>query len=300
MLAIISIIHFQDYAACMKELATTHWDKAESANRISWVVNHCNHYYNEGGYLKELSREVTLCEKIGIKPNISDQDFTTVKVDKPRLLDVGSCYNPFGRLGLFDVLALDLAPACSEVLQCDFLSVSIGEKTPDRSIPVTQLQAGSFDIVVFSLLLEYLPCSQQRYKCCEKAADLLCRGGLLFIITPDSKHATANSGIMKRWRFALATLGLARLEYEKLPHLHCMVLRKCFTYDVALKWVSQVVYRRKSEKDELLVTDPRSLMVIPQDFNNYENILKAGESKPKCDRNDFEDTIALFENLPDL
>jgi hypothetical protein len=62
---------------------------------------------------------------------------SAVGAEKIRLLDVGSCYNPFvasPHAALLDVTALDLHPAeGSPVLQCDFLNLAIG---PEGSQPV--------------------------------------------------------------------------------------------------------------------------------------------------------------------
>ena len=50
-------------------------------------------------------------------------------IEKIRLLDVGSCYNPFeccSNASAFTVTALDLCPAKESVFLCDFLKVSVG------------------------------------------------------------------------------------------------------------------------------------------------------------------------------
>ena len=63
---------------------------------------------------------------------------------KIRVLDVGSCYNPFiscSSAASLDVVALDLCPAHSSVLLCDFLELIIGEV---NSAPV--IQPGPSDI----------------------------------------------------------------------------------------------------------------------------------------------------------
>jgi len=89
------------------------------------------------------------------------------------LLDIGSCYNPFGTedrfKGLFDVTALDLCPVAGKgVRQCDFLGCPIerrlgagveGSHTPSgpSSVVGSQLVEGSFDVAVMSLVLSYLP-----------------------------------------------------------------------------------------------------------------------------------------------
>lgn len=123
-----------------------------------------------------------------------------------RLLDIGSCYNPFNRLNedlnnLFEVTALDLCPADDTVLRCDFLDVEIG---PEGSEPVISVDPNvksgqkvlhrlprcSFDIITICLVLSYLPDSFQRGKIILKATELLKRppegAALLFILTPHS------------------------------------------------------------------------------------------------------------------
>nr|KAG5687419.1 hypothetical protein BaRGS_019818 [Batillaria attramentaria] len=87
---------------------------------------------------------------------------------KVRLLDVGSCYNPFCQFDEFLPIAIDISPAN----ECDFLSLEITEPlhlAPDAgdtflrklSSPIERLPHGLFHVVVFSLLLEYLPAPQQ-------------------------------------------------------------------------------------------------------------------------------------------
>lgn len=186
-----------------------------------------------------------------------------VETCKVKLLDVGSCYNPFRNVEIFDVTAIDLAPSCDEVLQCDFLSLQVGSENifSENEKQVVQLTAVSFDTIVFCLLLEYLPSPEQRYACCEKAYDLLKNGGLLLIITPDSKHVGANAKFMKSWRHVLSHLGFMRIKYEKLPHAHCLAFRKCFYKEVAIRWAS---LQKFSTEDQLFRY--KNKIFIPQDF----------------------------------
>ena len=51
---------------------------------------------------------------------------------------------------------------------------------------VSELPACAFHVVVFCLLLEYLPAPAQRWTCCMQARRLLMGDGLLVIVTPDS------------------------------------------------------------------------------------------------------------------
>ncbi|XP_063852391.1 S-adenosylmethionine sensor upstream of mTORC1-like [Scylla paramamosain] len=112
---------------------------------------------------------------------------------KIRVLDVGSCYNPFAVFPEFEVTAFDLYPA----------------HEPHHT-PLTSLPASSFEVIIMSLVLEYLPSPVQRRDCCERAWRLLTPGGLLAIVTPDSKHIGANSHIYQLWRVTLASLGFGR------------------------------------------------------------------------------------------
>jgi len=91
--------------------------------------------------------------------------------------------------------------------------------------------AESCHAVVFSLLLEYLPTSQQRVACCRTAWRLLAVDGLLLIVTPDSRQQHRNHRFTRDWRKAIESIGFARCRYEKLQHLHCMAFRKVATDD---------------------------------------------------------------------
>ena len=153
-----------------------------------------------------------------------------------QILDVGSCHNPLSREYLKEhanVTAIDLCPSCESVFKCDFLRVPIlqqggnnyviteGEK--DDSPSITSFSENSFDVVVFCLLLEYLPSPRLRFKACQKAKQLLKTNGLLLIVTPDSsKNQAKNETQMKSWRLALASIGLLRVYIEKQKHLRCM------------------------------------------------------------------------------
>lgn len=147
--------------------------------------------------------------------------------------------------------------------RCDFLSLTLDPPLtvdPDEAdtflrqptSPITRLPAEIFHVVVFSLLLEYLPAPSARWLCCQKAQQLLALNGLLLIITPDSKHQNKNVGMMKSWRTALESMGFKRWRYVKLQHLHCMAYRK----------VERTCAGELPPRDELA-----SLMYIPQDSN---------------------------------
>lgn len=269
----------QSYAKAMKELAVNHWEvndrkqeevnsKAQQRSRIAWTVNYCREYFlSEELITKIRQRELRLLDELKIDCTEINRLIAArqVPVDKIKLLDVGSCYNPFKPFPEFDVTAVDIAPAIEDVIECDFLNVELGDCTEvsnsdGKSQTISKLGAESYDVVVFSLLLEYLPTSEQRLKCCEKAGKLLRDEGILCIITPDSKHLGVNAKLMKTWRYALAQLGLGRIKIEKLEHITCMVFRKCLDPEISLRW-------SRLHKEPYM----EYRMEIPQDFNDNED-----------------------------
>ncbi|XP_058804992.1 S-adenosylmethionine sensor upstream of mTORC1 isoform X2 [Phymastichus coffea] len=251
----------KNYAESMYQLATQHWAiKPKEMDpisycRIEWIKNQCKHYFTER--------------------------------------DVGSCYNPFRHDDLFSVTAIDIAPYSKDVIKCDFLNLKIDNQTvysEDRGM-LYEMQKESFDAVIFSLFLEYIPCPKQRFSCCEKAYQLLKSKGILLIVTPDSKHAGANTKIVNTsWKIILAQLGFMRISYEKLQHVHCMAFRKCFYKESALKCIN---WNKIPDDKELFFS---SRIFIPQDFQNKkdQNI----DYTEKTVKYSIDEIISLFNELP--
>ena len=142
-----------------------------------------------------------------------------------------------------DFLFLDVVPKDSDI------SSRAADKTSHRFVPtstmpnhcdfpeqikhyldygtaITTLPESTFDVVVFCLLLSYLPAREQRWTCCFKAHQLLKDNGLLVIITPDSSHQNKNMEMIKSWRSAIERIGFLRWKYHKDNHTHCMAFRK--------------------------------------------------------------------------
>ncbi|XP_003708487.2 S-adenosylmethionine sensor upstream of TORC1 isoform X1 [Megachile rotundata] len=304
----------QKYACSMQKLATTYWmeNNMNTENstycRIEWVKSQCEEYFLNGGSQKYDNREETIKVKINnpettevpviCNSNIKNEESSVSKyfdnnmaqsIKKIRLLDVGSCYNPFGTSDLFEVTAIDLHGIPDKVLCCDFLNVHIGKEkilSSDQQ-QVLQLPEDSFHVVVFSLFLEYLPCPKQRYICCKKAYNLLEAGGILIIISPDSKHVNANAKFMKSWRYVLSKLGFMRIKYEKLRHMHCVVFRKCIYKDVAIRWANL----QNFPMTDMLYYDSTTIY-IPQDFRNASSEIKQQEEY------DSEEVTSMFQELP--
>lgn len=273
------------YAAAMKELATNYWEKnndkldSKSKSRVKWTVNNCITYFYETIHNIRL-KEKQIANKLGFSV---DSNLIYTSQTKLQLLDVGSCYNPFRNCIQFEVIPIDIAPAIEDVYRCDFLSVSVGYKLNISLNEIIQLPRNYFDVIVFSLLLEYLPSPFQRKFSCEKAYDLLKPEGVLIIISPDSNHIGANAQLMKSWRFILAKIGYSRIKYEKLPHIHCMAFRKSYSQIIPKRWAD--LYQEEQVFNE---------MYIPQDLN-IPTVLS--ESDTKINKNP-DTMVALFKELP--
>lgn len=254
----------QLYAQAMKELAINHWDNnmcgsSKKVSRIIWVYDVCLDYFWNNKLECYRNKEIEVAQKINVT---LDKNQLVAYMHQPiKMLDVGSCYNPFSNYKeYFDVLPIDIAPATPDVFQCDFLKVDIDTYTEVNSDEVKKLGRNSFHVIVFSLLLEYLPNPELRLLCCQRAYNLLIHEGLLLIITPDSKHVGANAKLMKSWRFILAKLGLTRICYIKLQHIHCMAFRKSLSNKTAERWAE--LHQSESFYEEIF---------IPQDFNSTES-----------------------------
>lgn len=270
------------YASAMRELATKHWESkpnSSTVSRIKWIYKVCCDYFNGDDLQKYREREEDIAGKIEI------EFFFQKCFTKPyRLLDVGSCYNPFSIFSEFCTTAIDIAPATDSVHKCDFLNVAttpyVQNKCKERY--TNFLLENYYDVVVFSLVLEYLPTAQQRLLFCEKAYRLLKPEGLLCIITPDSKHVGANCKIMKTWKYLLANIGFSRIRYEKLPHIHCMAFRKSIDCRITQRWAR--LHPEHNYYDSF---------VIPQDFNETQQKEECKEA-----HSDIKDNTELLLELP--
>lgn len=268
------------YANYMQKLANTYWtsdssDNGSTTSRIKWATDLCYKYFIDKLYLVHRKKEVEIAKKTNLEHKNEEEHF----VQPYKLIDVGSCFNPFKVHIFLDVLAIDLCPANETVLQCDFLKVQIGQDTVINDQKVTHLQQDSFEIVTFCFLLEYIPSSDLRIKACEKAYKILKPGGILIINTPDSKHVGANCKIMKSWQYTLACMGFVRIKYEKLKHMHCMAFRKALFKEVAVRWATL----HKEPYMEYSIH-------IPQDFNK--------SSKKHLSTSDIDISIDEFRELP--
>nr|XP_018897947.1 PREDICTED: probable methyltransferase BTM2 homolog isoform X2 [Bemisia tabaci]XP_018897948.1 PREDICTED: probable methyltransferase BTM2 homolog isoform X2 [Bemisia tabaci] len=285
------------YAEAMHILAVNHWGGKNkddpSRSRIIWVHEQSSSYFRNGLLLKSRDKELRLRSSFNLSDNEHSIEF--IKFHPPfRLLDVGSCYNPFSAFQEFQTIAIDLMPATKDVLQCDFLKVPIVEKTVsfEQCHECTVLPALYFDIVVFSLFLEYIPAPTKRYECCVKAHQLLRPEGILMILTPDSRHESANSKLLRAWRLSLAKIGFFRVGYTKLQHLHGLVFRKCIDSRVSQFWSQR-------QPDSIYSSESLSIPQDVSDFMSNNQILSSDSVFVKSSQ-DEEIIASDFTFLPNI
>ncbi|XP_048864572.1 S-adenosylmethionine sensor upstream of mTORC1 isoform X2 [Brienomyrus brachyistius] len=292
-----------EYAVAMKNLADNHWARScEGEGRIEWCRSVCQEYFQDGGMKKALDKDARSARHaLGLTASsLARQDSAPCRLDqqsgKIRLLDVGSCFNPFLKFDEFLTVGIDIVPAVESVHKCDFLNMQLQpplQLAPDavdaflqqlRS-PIDALPAQLFHVVVFSLLLSYFPSPYQRWICCKKAHELLALHGLLLVITPDSSQPNRHALMMRSWRVAVESLGFKRCKYVKFSHMHLMAFRK-----VSAETTSDLVSQNYPE-----------MLYIPQDFNNAEEEEGGFSDMPTPGRSDFEDDQLArgFHELPD-
>lgn len=109
------------YSRAMHSLAIGPWKKNHGGGRIQWCVDACKEYFHEGmleRLLKKDVRRFAYGNPTQLEPDSLPHDNDGVLGivagflnRQLRLLDVGSCYNPFSDYKEFEVTAIDIAPA---------------------------------------------------------------------------------------------------------------------------------------------------------------------------------------------
>lgn len=184
------------------EAATAMGSKTWVAKGNQWMLNMCRDFFKGGYALRKYRRSLYRRGISSPDPGLSNgNEMDVLEGREVRLLDVGSCYNPFYGTPDFEVMAIDLCPMNSSVLICDFLDVRIGDEgsTPviEEDQRLVQLPAEAFDAVTVSLVLSYLPSPELRAKMVAKARALLVPSspsrphvsGLLLIAEKESAFA---------------------------------------------------------------------------------------------------------------
>lgn len=157
-----------------------------------------------------------------------------------RMLDVGSCYNPFERImpHTVAVTAVDLCPAVPSVLRCDWLQVDFGDSwnvvAPTDAAPSTEvvpcggtvrtLPQSSFHAVVMCYMLSFLPTAGLRWTACMQALRALAPNGLLVIMEP--RRGAQRKQWPQRWAAALRCGGFAPLRVHFMASTAVLAMRK--------------------------------------------------------------------------
>ena len=191
----------KSYAKAMGTLANDVWEGDDgSQSRIDWIKRHLDKYFYEHDHIRFEERMERKLMYLKDQP-LSEEKVNFNFDEKVSVLDVGSCYNPFGKFSNYQVVAIDLSPSpeISDVFQCDFVNVNVAPNTDNKSRlifdengRIESISSNSFDAVVFCLLLEYLPLARLRHRVCQKAFRVLKNRGIFVIVTPDSSHQGKN------------------------------------------------------------------------------------------------------------
>lgn len=291
----------ENYAKSMETLASNYWEcnskdvRKQAESRIDWVCNYCKEYFlSVDGSLVKLNREkeIKIQSQINSESPLPELLSFSPQNNKIKLLDVGSCYNPFNSFNYIESTAIDIAPANETVHRCDFLKMPLSNENEISFVEskLVALPNKYFDVVVFSLVLEYLPTSNQRMDLCRNAYEVLKFEGILIIITPDSKHIGANARLMKNWRYTLSLMGFSRINITKLAHITCMVFRKALFKEVPQRWA-------EIHKEEYM----ENVINIPQDFNHFESSGSESCEVVKVEKPEDLNLMKVnFSELPDL
>ncbi|CAF2716973.1 unnamed protein product [Rotaria sp. Silwood2] len=212
---VANIDKLNEYAKSMRQLAEHHWaEKAHGQTRLTWCYETIKDYFH-GNEISGLERKRARDKRKQIDTDICESCQTRIQqeITRPRVLDVGSCYNAFSCFNDLETIAIDIAPADESVYRIDFL------RLPQPPL----ICIHSFDVIIFSLVLDYLPTCRQRLSACLIAHQLLTCLGLLLIVEPDS---TLRENRQKSWRQALNSIGYSLVSYVKVTNLYCMAFRK--------------------------------------------------------------------------
>lgn len=220
----------------MKSLSEDFWKPQldEENDRFKFCIDSINEYFTISNLESLDKKELEIYKKLD--QNVELELPPLFIPNKLRLLDVGSSFNSFSDKEQFEVTAIDISPANETVSKCDFLKVEIGSEIITEDQSLLCLPKNNYEVVVFSLLLDFLPSPEQRRTCCQRALELLVTRGILIVIHPDSRHEGANARLMKNWRYTLAILGFSRQGFQKRKHTTCMYFRKASDAKIAARW----------------------------------------------------------------
>ncbi|KAG5182079.1 hypothetical protein JKP88DRAFT_319744, partial [Tribonema minus] len=244
----------EKYAASMAVLSERRW----VASGYKWAAEHCRWHMGgpgEARAIKRAARQHYFLSTGTVMPRQGPEEEELLRqmgaylggkqgdsAGPIRLLDIGSCTNPFSRMEGFEVTALDLCPGHPSVYQQSLHTPPPGAAAASAAQQrLVSLPAGHFDAAVMSLVLSYMPLPTQRAAMVSKARALLStpaaceepgrewlrRGaGRLLIIEP---YSTATGGrrlcnlpALQQWCAAIESMGFKFEEYKFLGRSHAL------------------------------------------------------------------------------
>jgi hypothetical protein len=253
-----SSARLEAYAEAAVEMGSKAWVKSG----MTWMEGQVTDYFVKGGakrhHIKAIKRArgPGYCQSIqGTGDEFNVMQDCVVSANVPvRLLDIGSCYNPFRTCpsaSLMDVTAVDLYPAqpwdMGNVYACDFLDLEVGRHgaapvfdDDDGVRRLRQLPGETFDVATISLVLSYLPTPEQRVAMLRKARDLLNRKsdpengkypGVLLLMEKASMIGINQrcSPYLRHWKDVISACGFQPITYQLLGEgrskFHCFAYR---------------------------------------------------------------------------
>mmetsp|Transcript_11384 Transcript_11384/g.22056 ORF Transcript_11384/g.22056 Transcript_11384/m.22056 type:complete len:512 (+) Transcript_11384:312-1847(+) len=249
------------YAAAAAQMGARSWVRLG----IDWCAQQAKHHFIDGGAVRRALRAAKSRSYAEHGRPPTDEQLAAIVAEvermhppqrKVKLLDVGSCGSMFGGYEHIDATALDLQPNpdVPTVLQCDFLELQVSSEgtepriEPEADSPagyLRSLPAASFDAVVLSLVLSYLPLPSQRADMIAKARSLLRpvikphtpdagdgvdhsqRNGLLMIIetmSVDKKEQTWKQQVyLQQWVEVIESLGFSFIKHTKMLRSHALL-----------------------------------------------------------------------------
>jgi hypothetical protein len=125
----------------------------------------------------------------------------------------------------------------------------------------------SFNVIIFSLVLDYLPTCRQRLSACRIAHELLTCFGLLLIVEPDS---SLRGNRQTRWRQALDSIGFALVSCVKVANLYCMAFRKIVTLFMINEEESERISQLFNIPQDTIIDDEidQKSIIVDQDLFN--------------------------------
>lgn len=181
-------------------------------------------------------------------------DEAAVNKRVPSILDVGSSYDackPLRGASTARVTAIDLVPMDPCVYACDFLYVCLvgDEEKKDDGVQISvtarsdtyvaddnaewaydinSIRTASFDAVLLSLVISFVPDSCLRARLVGNARAVLRRGGLLLIgdtMSINRENKAQSTKTLSQWRHAIEAAGMRLERSARLRGTHALIFR---------------------------------------------------------------------------